>query len=77
VLGIIFLAVTSGGLAVFMVNRLYVLFTNHQINVKGFVYSQTEQPIGYWFWVVAATFGLCAGAGLFVLSMAVLMGWLP
>ena len=60
-----------------MVNRLYVLFTKHQIKVKGFLYSQAEQPIGYWFWVGAATFGLCAGTGLFTLAMVVLLGWLP
>lgn len=76
-LSIIFLAVTSGALAVFMVNRLYVLITKHQINVKGFIYSRTEQPIYYWFWVGAAAFGLCAGLSLFVLSIGVLRGWMP
>ncbi len=76
-LGIIFLAITSAGLAAFMVNRLYVLFTKHQINVKGFIYSRADKPIYYWFWVGAATFGLCAGLILFVLSIAVLRGWTP
>ena len=74
---ILFLAITAAGLTAFMVNRLYVLFTKHQINVKGFIYSRAEQPIYYWFWVGAATFGLGAGLSLCVLSIAVLRGWMP
>ncbi len=73
-LQIIFLALASGGLAAFMLNRLYVLFTQNQINVKGFVYSRKEMPAFYWFWVIAATFGLLAGSVLFILSAAVLIG---
>jgi hypothetical protein len=75
-LSIIFLAITSAGLAAFMVNRLYVLFTKHSINVKGFNYSRADQPIYYLFWVGAATFGLCAGLGLCILSITVLTGWM-
>jgi hypothetical protein len=77
VLSIIFLAITSAALAAFMLNRLHVLFTKHQINVKGFTYSRADQPIYYWFWVGAVTFGLCAGLSLFVLSIGVLGGWIP
>ena len=72
----IVLAVTSGGLAAFMVNRLCVLITKHQIKVKGIVYSRAEQPISYWFIAGAAAFGLCAGLSLFVLSIAALTGWI-
>lgn len=59
-----------------MVNRLYVLFTKHRINVKGIVYSRAEQPIYYWFWIGAVSFGLCAGLGLFVLSLVMLTSWI-
>jgi hypothetical protein len=76
-LQLIFLALVSGGLAAFMMNRLYVLFTQHKIDVKGFIYSREDSPIYYWFWVGAAIFGLFAGLGLLILSVGVLTGHIP
>lgn len=70
-------ALVSIGMVVFTLNRLYTLFTKHQINVKGIVYSRAEQPIYYWFWVVAATVGLCAGLGLFYMAITLLIGRNP
>lgn len=76
-LGSLFLAITSAGSVAFMVNRLYVLFTKHQINVKGFVYSRADQPIYYWFWVVAVTVALGASLGLFWIALDLLAGGNP
>ncbi len=71
-LQIIALIVVSGGLAVFMSNRLYVLFKKKKLTVKGITYSLEQRPIYYWFLVVAATFGLLAGLAIFVLSATAL-----
>ena len=67
-------ALVSIVMVAFMLNRLYVIFAEQQINVKGIIYSRVEQPIYYWFWVVAVTFGLCAGVGLLSLSITWLIG---
>jgi hypothetical protein len=71
-LQIIAVALTSLGLAAFMANRLYVLFTQKQITVKGITYSRQRKPVSYWLIAVMATFGLLVGSAIFVISASVL-----
>lgn len=59
--GNLLLALVGFGLAVFMVNRLYVGVSERQINVKGVTYSRSSTPVMYWIVVVLAIFGLCWG----------------
>ena len=70
-------ALLSIGMASFMLNRLYVLFTKRQINVKGIIYSREQQPIYYWFWVAAVTFGLFAGLWNLYISIELFTGRNP
>ncbi|HEX7655516.1 MAG TPA: hypothetical protein VF404_00820 [Sphingomonas sp.] len=69
----IVLLVVSGGLAAFMVNRLYVLAVFKAINVKGQHYEKEANPFQFWFWVGAACFGLVFGTALFIAAIAMLM----
>lgn len=68
----IVLLVVSGGLAGFMVNRLYVMAVDRAINVKGQHYDRTANPFQFWFFVGSACFGLLFGLLLFVASIAML-----
>jgi hypothetical protein len=68
---IVLLAV-SGGLAGFMVNRLYVMAVYKAINVKRQHYDRTADPFQFWFFVGGAIFGLAFGLLLFGLSVAML-----
>ena len=63
-IGSVFLTLTGFGLAAFMVNRLYVLFTRKQINVHGITYSREHTPIMYWLEALMIVFGLLAGSVL-------------
>jgi len=68
------LMIVSGGLAGFMINRLYVMAVYKAIDVKGQHYDKIKDPILFWFFVSSACLGLLFGLGLFVLSSAALFG---
>ena len=76
-ISVIFLAIMSLGLAGFSMNRLYVLVTRGEINVKGFLYSKTKNPIFYWFWIFSFVFGIVMGLLLFALSIGVFLAGGP
>lgn len=67
------LLVVSLGLAAFMANRLYVMAVNNAIDVKGQHYEQASDPFLFWFFALAACFGLVFGASLFIAAMAMLI----
>lgn len=71
---VIALMIVSGGLASFMINRLYVMTVYKSINVKGQHYDKVVDPIQFWFFVSSACFGLLFGLGLFAVSSAALFG---
>jgi hypothetical protein len=70
------LLVVSGGLAGFMINRLYVMAVYNAINVKGQHYDRATDPFQFWFFVGSACIGLLLGLGLLVMSTAALLGLL-
>ncbi|MEG3147145.1 hypothetical protein U1839_21040 [Sphingomonas sp. RT2P30] len=70
------LLVVSGGVAGFMVNRLYVMAAYKAINVKGQHYDRAADPFQFWFFVGSACFGLLFGLGIFGLSSAAIFGFL-
>ena len=67
------LLAVSGGLAAFMVNRLYVMAVYKAIDVKGQHYERASDPFQFWFFVGAACFGLLFGSTLFIASVAMLL----
>lgn len=67
------LLTVSGGLAAFMLNRLYVMAVYRAINVKGQHYAKGADPFQFWCFVGSACFGLIFGITLFVLPIVMLV----
>jgi hypothetical protein len=74
--GIVFTAV-SFGLAIFMANRMYVLFKYGEINVRGAVYSREKTPTRYWLQVVFIAIGFLFGAMLSLTGLVMLLSGRP
>ncbi len=53
------LTLVSGGVATFMLNRLYVGLSQKQLTVKGILYSRLHTPVQYWTTMVVAAFDFC------------------
>jgi len=67
--GMILLILVSACLAAFMVNRLYVGFSQGELNVKGIVYHRNDTPIAYWLTMTMAAFGLLFGLGITIVGL--------
>lgn len=62
---VLFFALWSG-LAVFMVNRLYVGLRHGEIDVMGWLYSRSSTPVQFWLTISFAGLGLAASAFMIV-----------
>jgi len=50
------------GLALFMINRLFVGLTHGEINVRGWVYTRESTPVRFWLTILFASLALLLAA---------------